>query len=634
MAALVEHVETDTETLAAAAPTTGSGDPGKAWRDEESTSASHVAKLASDSGRRAVVTLALSFAILILAMVVVGWWMSWRIMAADAHLEKNLRSRTATLQMVYGALHYSSENSRIIVEILLQKNVSPELLAHRVENSNKITALISAIEANCDSDQERKLVATAKSTRARYVNGYRRALGLVDGKNNDLARAVVINEAAPAFFVYHSALEDIAGFELQQMGAATERATQHDMTTRRIGLALQWVAALLTAAIAVFTTCRIARDMRIRAHMQSEVSRLNAQLEQRVAERTRELGLAKRQLQASLAETRDYAGEIEAVNELAKLLQSCLTLDEGRQQAAKVLQSFFPSGAVLMVNASGNQLEVAFSWGTDTGRPGPFSPESCWALRKGETHFAGPHCNNPVCGHSDEHRPGCHLCIPMVAQGASVGVLSIDDLCFCNGRRQSNGCERRLKLAKTLAEQISLAFANLTLRETLKYQSVRDPLTGLFNRRYMEEALNRELLRAARKATPVSVVMLDIDHFKRFNDTHGHDAGDMVLREFGSLLRLQVRGGDFACRYGGEEFLLIMSETDSETACQRVETLRARVATMPVRLRGETLEPITLSMGVAEFPTHGNSADQMISAADGALYRAKREGRDRVVVAE
>jgi len=377
----------------------------------------------------------------------------------------------------------------------------------------------------------------------------------------------------------------------------------------------------------------MARAIKLRTRMQEKLSRLNAKLEQRVADRTEELARADEQLRESLAETQVYAKEIEAVNELVKLLQSCLTLDEAHQQASCVLRDFFSAGAVLMLNPSRNLLDVVLSWGAVSSQQGPFPPQSCWALRKGQVHLAG-RSHDPVCSHSDDTVVACHLCIPMMAQGDALGVLSIDDPAFCGGQSNPHFAQRKIKLASIFAEQISLAFANLLLRETLKYQSVRDPLTGLFNRRHMEEVLERELLRAARKATPVAVLMIDIDQFKHFNDMFGHEAGDLLLRELGSTLQGQMRGGDIACRYGGEEFLLIMGETDLDCACQRAETLREQVAALQVRYRGEMLRRITVSIGVAGFPVHGNSGGKIVSAADGALYRAKRAGRDRVVVAE
>jgi diguanylate cyclase (GGDEF)-like protein len=168
----------------------------------------------------------------------------------------------------------------------------------------------------------------------------------------------------------------------------------------------------------------------------------------------------------------------------------------------------------------------------------------------------------------------------------------------------------------------------------LRQQSIRDPLTNLFNRRYLEEALERELLRATRNQTQVGVIMLDIDHFKQFNDTFGHAVGDLLLRELGNFLRRAIRGGDVACRYGGEEFLLLMPDTTLENLQQRAEQLREDAKKLRVANQGELWESITISLGVAIFPQHGPTSEALLQVADDALYRAKSNGRDQVVMAE
>ena len=587
------------------------------------------------SSRRITIQLGVSFALLLSVMFGVAYWVSRQSAVSELILHGELANRAAKLQLVDQALQYSNANNRITMQALALKSASPELLTLRVGNTQKITERIAALEAQCESERERHLLRAVKQTRRRYFDLRQRALELgLQEKKPELADVVMVQEATPALVAYHAAWQEFAVFELEQITQAAEQNAARHIRIRHVGLALQCLAAFLAVTIALTVTGTISRDLRLRVRMQAKLSTLNAELEQRVLNRTEELARAEQQLREALAEAHSYAQEIEAVNELAKLLQSCLTLEEARQQAARMLEKFFPAGAVLLLNSSRNLLEVAFSWGPASSGQGPFALESCWGLRKGQPHMAGPHCHNPICSHCGEMTAGCHLCIPMVAQGDSLGVLSIDDPSFCGYPPMSSRRERKLKLASTLAEQISLAFANLTLRETLKYQSVRDPLTGLFNRRHMEEGLERELLRAARKGTPVAVLMIDIDDFKRFNDTCGHEAGDLVLREFGLLLRLQIRGGDVACRYGGEEFLLIMSETDAEPARQRAESLRERLAALPIRYRGQTLRPLTISVGIAAFPANASSREQLISAADGALYRAKHEGRDRVVVAE
>ena len=185
-----------------------------------------------------------------------------------------------------------------------------------------------------------------------------------------------------------------------------------------------------------------------------------------------------------------------------------------------------------------------------------------------------------------------------------------------------------------VADHLGLALAKLKLQETLQNLSIRDPLTGLFNRRYMEESMERELRRAERKVKQVGVIMADIDHFKRFNDTFGHDAGDCLLREVAKVLARQVRGGDIVCRYGGEEFTIIMQEVTLAITQQRAEFLKESVRNLKVYQGDRALDPVTLSLGVAMFPDHGETYRAVLAAADVALYQAKQSGRDRVCLAE
>lgn len=187
--------------------------------------------------------------------------------------------------------------------------------------------------------------------------------------------------------------------------------------------------------------------------------------------------------------------------------------------------------------------------------------------------------------------------------------------------------------ARAVGERISMALANLRLREVLRSQSIRDPLTGLFNRRFMEESFERELRRAARCGENATLLMVDIDHFKQFNDTFGHQAGDALLRGLGDFLSQRIRGQDVACRYGGEEFALILAGASGDVASKRAERLREELKELTVRHAGQTLGRVTLSIGIAVFPDHGSTVDELLRLADQALYRAKTEGRDRVIVA-
>jgi len=186
---------------------------------------------------------------------------------------------------------------------------------------------------------------------------------------------------------------------------------------------------------------------------------------------------------------------------------------------------------------------------------------------------------------------------------------------------------------RDITERKQAQDALLKSQALLREQSVRDYLTGLFNRRYMEETLERELLRASRKKLSLGMIMLDVDDFKQFNDTYGHAAGDEILRELGSLLLRQVRGEDIACRYGGDEFILIMPDATREVTRERAELVCESARMIHSQFEGRALEAVTLSLGVAVFPDHGSTSTGILRAVDAALYRAKHEGRGRVVVA-
>ena len=203
-----------------------------------------------------------------------------------------------------------------------------------------------------------------------------------------------------------------------------------------------------------------------------------------------------------------------------------------------------------------------------------------------------------------------------------------------NGAEVESFTEAEERLAVTVSEHIALALSNLKLRETLHNLSIRDPLTGLFNRRYLEETLEREIRRAVRKNHPLGLIMLDIDHFKPYNDAFGHQAGDVVLREVGKFLRKSTRSEDIACRFGGEEFLLVLPEASLETTLQRAEEIRRGIKHLDVEFAGKVLGEITMSLGVSSYPQHGSTAEKLLATVDKALYQAKSLGRDNVFTYE
>jgi diguanylate cyclase (GGDEF)-like protein len=267
-----------------------------------------------------------------------------------------------------------------------------------------------------------------------------------------------------------------------------------------------------------------------------------------------------------------------------------------------------------------------------------FAPSECWALRRGCAHALPGGSSVLRCGHLPAG--GASVCIPLIANGTAIGTLAIQDrevFAAANepepSSAESHTFTRRRDLIAAVGEHVALALANLDLREALRVQAVRDPLTGLYNRRYMQEFLDREAQRARRKNRPLSVLALDLDNFKLFNDTYGHASGDHALSLVGEVLIHNVRSDDFACRYGGEEFVMILPECSLQQAVGRAEQIRIRLQQHHLAYQGIALKPITVSIGVAALDESTDRVENLLACADEALYQAKREGRDRVVAA-
>ncbi|WP_352872558.1 GGDEF domain-containing protein [Mesorhizobium sp. M1006] len=247
---------------------------------------------------------------------------------------------------------------------------------------------------------------------------------------------------------------------------------------------------------------------------------------------------------------------------------------------------------------------------------------------RGQEHVAGPGMLTPRCNHITENGGRGYVCMPLAAQGETLGILH---LCEPNAVDKPEWLAERQQILRGVVDTLALALANLRLRETLRQQSIRDPNTGLYNRRYLEETSSRELRRLERAEQPLTLIMLDVDHFKQFNDTFGHEAGDLVLKQVAATLVDHVRESDVVSRYGGEEFALMMPGTSLADGADRAEALRKAIKQLHVTHRGRTLGTITASFGVAAFPELGASWAEIVNAADRALYQAKAEGRDRVI---
>jgi diguanylate cyclase (GGDEF)-like protein len=388
---------------------------------------------------------------------------------------------------------------------------------------------------------------------------------------------------------------------LDERIAAAERSAQHSFGSA--------VLLLIFAAVLVaVSNLVILRNFRAReaAQRQSTVDQEKTAVWAHELERTtREIGL---------------------LNDFSEGLGVAFSFEDIYETVAGHFERAIPGvhGALSVINNSQNLLETVSSWTPPLSHDKIFSPDDCRALCRGTTYIREVGSPNLSCVHVMEGKTKNYLCIPMMAQGETLGILHLD---FGPARWESG----QQRLATKMAESLAMKLANVKLRDTLKSQAIRDPLTGIFNRRYMEESLQRELSRAERRGMQVGVIMIDLDHFKRFNDTFGHDAGDRVLLAVASALGDSFRREDIVCRYGGEELLVIVPEMKKEEVVQRADRVRELIRQIRIQHRNEVLGGITASFGVAAYPDDARTQNELLNKADIALYSAKHAGRDCVV---
>jgi diguanylate cyclase (GGDEF)-like protein len=394
----------------------------------------------------------------------------------------------------------------------------------------------------------------------------------------------------------------------------------------------------------------LAEEIVVRRKAEAELKALAVELEQRVQQRTVELEEANRKLQEQIAERNtaeeklqranaelertvqrlaQRSVETSAVRELGDMLQSCTSASEGGQLIARYTQRLIPGqGGMLFVRDAQNDVYHAVeAWG-DAPAQQMITAEDCWALRRGKAHIVKEDASNVVCDHSPR-APLFSVCVPLSARGEVLGLLTVHGNDLPREDRDYQ-LEVITQLTERIADRASLALADIKLRDSLRTQAIEDPLTGLYNRRFMEAAVLREITRARRDNEPIGVVMIDIDRFKKFNDTYGHQAGDEMMREVGRVIRSHVRAGDLACRYGGEEFVIILHKAPGEVSRQRAEQLRSAIGSLHFAQGSERGQRVTVSIGVATFPENGASWEALLKAADEALYAAKQAGRNRV----
>ncbi len=326
------------------------------------------------------------------------------------------------------------------------------------------------------------------------------------------------------------------------------------------------------------------------------------------------------QLSNDLATLRGYSNRLLEDNELSQVLLT----------STQMFSMLLPgcAGSIYPLTDGEGLAEESQLWGIHSCNSAPqTSAENCWAMHRKRIHLGDSHIADSLCPHVEPvaGQEFATACIPLQTPNQMHGWLYLS---------APNEDFLKLSMAQMAAEYLAVRLATLKLHENLRDQTVRDPLTGLFNRRYLTESLGREMGRSGRRNLNLAVMAFDLDHFKGFNDSYGHGAGDAVLVAFSRLLQSASRGEDIACRMGGEEFVLIMPEMALDVAVRRAGELLAAVPMMTVMHDGQRLPPVTTSIGLAVFPEHGRKPEDLLKHADQALYRAKGDGRNRVVVAQ
>lgn len=345
--------------------------------------------------------------------------------------------------------------------------------------------------------------------------------------------------------------------------------------------------------------------------------------------RLKQLYVRNKSERAILDEQLRLAREVQLLGELNEWLQSSRSLEELFHMVARFMTHILPDaeGSVYVYSNSRDVLEGCASWNGGTHKD-HIHPEECWGLRRGRTYEHGASEIDFVCEHAEPHDGRNYYCFPILAHGETVGLMHLR-----SAANKSQEFRTSRKLAQMCAEQISMAIANVRMRDQLHDQSVRDPLTGLFNRRHMSETLRKYINASQNTGKKLSVIAIDVDHFKKFNDNHGHDAGDMVLRAVGAVMEQACDGDDVACRPGGEEFTLIVSGYSQEDVITKAELLRQSIEAVVVRYGDKALPRITISLGVAHYPAHGAMPQDLLRSSDDALYDAKAKGRNQVCIA-
>jgi len=319
--------------------------------------------------------------------------------------------------------------------------------------------------------------------------------------------------------------------------------------------------------------------------------------------------------------------ESRLISEFSELLQACQTIEEASGVVKQTAQRLFKSAAGALYYNVNDQVQRIVNWGEHSSLE-HCNNDDCWAMRRGKNHSYVQAQHKVNCNHMLSDATAS-LCIPLLARGDVAGFLHLQMPLHLTNDQGERWLAEIEDLAVSIAEHIGLALANIRLREHLESLSLKDPLTGIFNRRYLEIFASRELAKAGRNHAQLALFVVDIDHFKQFNDSYGHQAGDEVLQQVATVLARYTRSTDMICRFGGEEFVMVMIDLSPNDAQTRAESIRQHIAQQRWPVAGQMLQ-ITISIGIAWFPDGGSDLEQLLKAADSALYYAKAQGRNCV----
>ena len=342
-----------------------------------------------------------------------------------------------------------------------------------------------------------------------------------------------------------------------------------------------------------------------------------------------ELQQANKKLESWVQDLEQRTHEMTLLSEMGDILRACLTTEEVYEVIVRVAQEVFPvlGGALYVIGPLRNIVEAVAEWGDTSKMELTFAPDDCWALRRGRVHWVEDTRVGLLCRHLHTPAPRGYMCVPMMAQSEAVGILHLIQ------PEDAQMPEAKQRLAMAMAKHVAMALSNLRLHETLRNQSIRDQMTGLFNRSFMEESLELEIRRAVRSQQPLSAIMLALDNFQALTENLGLDVGDTILRRTGMLLQANVRKGDIACRFSGQTFILILPQAGFDASQKRAATLLDLVRSLEVKKETEVVGHISASVGLAVFPSNGQTSEALLRSAEAALNRARSSGGNRVVMA-